>query len=325
VLAISKDNQVLFYNPQFAYLFRTAEDSGEKRISDLIRSPDVVGAYGKALSSGQIVRAEVQEVVGADKQPRIFQLSVAPLIKKHNQEIYAGIGIFHDITELKRVEQIRIDFVGNVSHELRTPLTTVNGYMQTLRADFLAKRLDQAGEFIDIVAKNVARMRDLVEDLLDLSSLESGKELLLEKIVLRELTEGVARQVNLAKHKVSFTYAIDLITADGKRLEQVLRNLLENAVRYVPPGGSIEVVWRQGAGGFDELSVKDDGPGIEPRHQLRLFERFYRVDESRTRSDGGTGIGLALVKHIVQAHGGQILLRSEVGRGAEFICRFPRP
>jgi two-component system phosphate regulon sensor histidine kinase PhoR len=111
--------------------------------------------------------------------------------------------------------------------------------------------------------------------------------------------------------------------ADPRRLEQVLRNLLENAVRYVPQGSHIEIAWRRGADDRLELRVKDDGPGIEPRHQARLFERFYRVDESRTRAQGGTGIGLSLVKHIVQRHGGSVRVSSQLGSGSEFICEFP--
>jgi len=321
VLAIGEDRQVLFYNPQFAYLFGTG-DISKSRISEVLRSPDILMAYDGVLKTGESLRREVEEIVGEEKLARHFLLSLAPLKKKHNAELYGVVGMFHDITEMKQAERIRIEFVGNVSHELRTPLTTVNGYLQTLVSDFEKGQTGQAGQFLGIVAQNVTRMKSLVEDLLDLSALESGKELKVETVSVRDITEAVLKQINITTHRVSLKFEVQEMAADAKRLEQVLRNLLENAVRYVPEGKNIEIKWSNGAGKV-RLHVKDDGPGIEPRHQARLFERFYRVDEARSRATGGTGIGLSLVKHIVQRHGGQVHLKSQVGQGSEFICEFP--
>jgi two-component system, OmpR family, phosphate regulon sensor histidine kinase PhoR len=324
VLAISAERRVLFYNPQFAYLFNPISVDGELRISEVLRSPDVLEVYSAALKSGVTERRELQLDVLVESQPRIFELSVAPLKAKHNQEVYGAVGIFYDITELKQAERIRIEFVGNVSHELRTPLTAINGFLQTLTEDVKSKRLDQAEHFLGIVGQNVKRLKNLVDDLLDLSTLESGKDLQFEVVDVRDITEGVMKQVNSRAHKIHLSYDVEQMEADPKRLEQVLRNLMENAVRYVPEGGNIEVNWRKGKEGKGvRLQVKDDGPGIAPEHQSRLFERFYRVDEARSRETGGTGIGLSLVKHIVQRHGGQVFVRSQPGRGAEFICDFP--
>ena len=289
----------------------------------MLRSPDVLDAYHEALKTGATTRREVQITVSTERLARHFQLSVAPLMKKHNQEIYGAVGILHDITELKQAERIRIEFVGNVSHELRTPLTAINGYLQTLVADVEAGRLDQAQEFLKIVTQNVTRLKSLVEDLLDLSALESGKELKVEQVNVRELTEAVLEQVESQNHKVHIFYDFNEMWADPARLEQVLRNLMENAVRYVPKGKNIEIRWRKAKAEVFELNVKDDGPGIAAEHQGRLFERFYRVDEGRSRAEGGTGIGLALVKHIMQRHGGFVYVRSLLGRGSEFICEFP--
>lgn len=323
VLAIKNDKRILFYNPHFAYLFNLQPPKGDAHISELLRSSEVLEAYDRVLEGGIPLRREVRVNVSGERLPRDLQLSVAPLRKKHNQEVYGAVGIFHDITELKQAERIRIEFVGNVSHELRTPLTAVNGYLQTLSRDFAEGRLDTAAEFLRIVEGNVTRLKELVEDLLDLSALESGKELTAEKVNVRELTESVLRQVNADSHVIRISYDFEEMWADAKRLEQVLRNLLENAVRYVPEGGGVDVRWKRGDGNRLELRIKDDGPGIAAKHQSRLFERFYRVDESRSRGQGGTGIGLALVKHIMQRHGGEVSVHSQEGRGSEFICVFP--
>jgi len=192
-----------------------------------------------------------------------------------------------------------------------------------LMQDFERGQLDQAGQFLQIVSSNVQRLKGLVEDLLDLSALESGKELVIERVNVQDVTETVLREVRAVGHRVSIAYDFQEMEADPKRLEQVLRNLMENAVRYVPEGRHIEVRWARPDSGGYELRVKDDGPGIAPEHLGRLFERFYRVDEARSRATGGTGIGLSLVKHIVQRHGGQVHVVSEVGRGSEFVCEFP--
>lgn len=323
VLAISSERKVLFYNPQFALLFNPQVTGSDVTISQILREPDVLEAYMASLKSGEPERRELQLVTAGDKVPRVFQLSIAPLRKKHNQEVYGAVGMFYDITEMKKAERIRIEFVGNVSHELRTPLTTINGYIQTLISDFNTGRTDMAGEFLKIVSQNVGRLKSLVEDLLDLSALESGKELRIERLHVQDITEAVLKQINTSSHKIHISYGFEHISADGKRMEQVLRNLMENAVRYVPEGRNIEIRWVKNAQGKPELHVKDDGPGIAPEHQARLFERFYRVDEARSREKGGTGIGLSLTKHIVQRHGGQIHLKSSPGQGAEFICEFP--
>jgi two-component system, OmpR family, phosphate regulon sensor histidine kinase PhoR len=323
ILAVNKERRVLFYNSHFAYLFNPIKLTGDDvRIAQLLRSPDVLEVYDAVLQTGQTQKREIQVAVVTERLPRVFELSVAPLKKKHNQEVYGAVGIFYDITEMKQADRIRIEFVGNVSHELRTPLTTINGYLQTLGADIKRGRLDEADNFLKILTQNVGRLKNLVEDLLDLSALESGKELKIEIIDLRELTETVLKQVNVRAHKVLINYEAEKLEADPMRLEQVLRNLLENGVRYVPEGKSIEVRWAR-APGKVELRVIDNGPGIAPEHQDRLFERFYRIDEARSREKGGTGIGLSLVKHIVQRHGGSVNVLSAPGKGSEFICEFP--
>ena len=326
VLAVSKERRVLFFNSQFAYLFNPVNATvGDVRISEVLRVPDVIDVYDAVLKTGEPQRREVQVSVANERLARIFQLSVAPLRKKHNQELYGVVGIFHDITELKQAERIRIEFVGNVSHEMRTPLTAINGYLQTVCGDLKKGRTEEAQEFLGIVTGNVTRLKNLVDDLLDLSALESGKELRFESVHPQDVTEAVLSQVPAKGHRIKLHYGFEEMTGDAKRLEQVLRNLMENAVRYVPEGREIEIRWDLAPNGMRELRVKDNGPGIAAEHQSRLFERFYRVDEDRSRDKGGTGIGLALVKHIVQRHGGQVYVKSQLGKGSEFICEFPAP
>jgi len=292
-------------------------------MSEILRSPDVLEAYNETLETGKAIRTVVTIDVPNERLPRVFQLAVGPLRKKHNQEVYGAVGVFHDITELKQAERVRIDFVANVSHELRTPLTSIHGYLQTIRQDVEEKRFDQLDPFIKIVDGNVDRLRRLVEDLLDLSSLESGKALHIETVPLRELTQSVLDQLQFRDHVLKLNFEAETLLADPQRLSQVLRNLLENAVRYVPKGRTIEVSWRELPDGGVALHVRDDGPGIPQEHHSRLFERFYRIDESRSRSFGGTGIGLSIVKHIMQRHGGSVRLQSVAGEGSEFICQFP--
>jgi len=324
ILAVDQEHRPLFFNSQLALLFAPPQTDDQKNwyMTDLIRSPEILQAYKRCLKDGATERLDVTLTPPGLTSPQMFQLSIAPLRKKHNDEIYGAVGLFSDVTELKKAEKIRIDFVANVSHELRTPLTSIKGYLQTLEGDFRQGRLDQAGEFISVVQKNVDRLMLLVNDLLDLSSLESGSALSETVLDVKELTESVLKQLPMNDHKLLVHYGKSQLQADGVRVEQVLRNLLQNAVRYVPKGGTIEVYWDAlGRGG--RLRVKDNGPGITPQHQARLFERFYRIDEARSREVGGTGIGLSIVKHIMQRHGGSVKVVSEPGQGAEFICDFP--
>jgi len=322
VLAIGHDRRPLFFNSQAALLFDVDQGAlSESAVGEIIRSPDLLHAYEECLKTGAQSRVDVSlEKKGGGTQ--YFWVSFAPLRKKHNQEIYGAVAVFYDITELKKAEQIRIEFVGNVSHELRTPLTSINGYLQTVIQDIRSGKIDQTLSFLEIVSKNVDRLKHLVDDLLDLSSLQAGVELKRSIIHLPALTESVLRQVDCRDHQVFTHFDVMELYADEGRVEQVLRNLVQNAARYVPRGGKIEIRWLRVPSGSVILSVKDNGPGIAKEHQGRLFERFYRIDSSRARNVGGTGIGLSLVKHIMQRHKGQVRVESEEGKGAEFICEF---
>lgn len=322
VVAVDRDGNVLFYNSRFALFFG---DLGRKsrRLSEFLRNPEVLEAFRSTLARGEPQLQEIQLRPRGEGLLRTFSLSLAPL-RLRGSEAYGAVGVFHDVTELKRMDQVRIDFVANVSHELSTPLTSIKGYAETLKHDLAGN--EYARKAAETIERNTNRLIALVRDLLSLSALESGTELSREEIDLEDLTSAVLAQLETLRagkrHTIETKIDTPSLPGDHKRLEQVLFNLLENAIKYVPEGGHILVHWERSDREI-RLHVADNGPGIAPEHQPRIFERFYRVDSARTREQGGTGLGLAIVKHIVQRHGGRVRVQSVSPHGTEFICAFP--
>jgi len=236
--------------------------------------------------------------------------------------------VFHDVTRLKELENIRTEFVGNVSHELRTPLSLIKGSAETL-LDGAIHDPQQAVRFLQKIDKHSDRLLYLIEDLLVISRLESGHAAMnLAQVDLRDLSQRVlddlatrasSRQATL-ENKIP---AQTVVWADADRLQQVFFNLADNAIKYGKNGGCVTVGARD-SGDKTEVFVSDDGPGIPPDALGRVFERFYRVDRARSRENGGTGLGLAIVKHIVQAHGGEAWVKSEMQKGATFHFTLPK-
>ncbi|MDR3606192.1 MAG: ATP-binding protein [Oligoflexia bacterium] len=329
ILAIDGSEKPLFFNSRFALLFFDQEQrERQPHLGEIFRAPEVLQAFRKALSEGGSQNANVPLYIRSETAPHYFSLSVAPL-RRDLGPVYGAVGVFHDVTELKRAENIRIDFVANVSHELRTPLTSIKGYTDTLREDVEKNRFDSAKAFLDVISRNVDRLMSLIGDLLDLSSLESSEangKLSRSLVDTEELTSRVVAQLegrwSQKKHQVEAHYGAAKVFADSARLEQVIVNLLENAIKYIPDGGKITITW-EAAKDSVLLRIRDNGPGIPAEYHSRLFERFYRVDKGRSRDMGGTGLGLAIVKHIMQRHGGSVSVNSEPGQGTEFVCVFP--
>jgi two-component system phosphate regulon sensor histidine kinase PhoR len=245
--------------------------------------------------------------------------------------------VFHDITELRRLEKIRKDFVANVSHELRTPLTSIKGYVEAL-LDGAKDDPVSSARFLDIILKQSDRLNLIIEDLLELSKIESGGVFFKEEPL--DLRPIIDRTLSMIKpiadkngHRLvsSVDDALPPMAGDEGRLVQVLTNLLDNAVKYTPAGGTItvkakllpEIETTGPAGRLIELSVADTGIGIPEQDRPRVFERFYRVDKARSRELGGTGLGLAIVKHIVEGHGGQVWVEANQPQGSRFVVRFP--
>ncbi|MFA5139396.1 MAG: ATP-binding protein [Elusimicrobiota bacterium] len=230
---------------------------------------------------------------------------------------------------LKRLEGFRQEFVANVSHELRTPLASIKAYAETLRSGALDDA-EHRMEFVLEIERHADRMTRLVDDLLELSAIESGRRLpALEPVSLMRLASEVVSGVKPLAERKRIALRLDPfgdlpdVQADRGQLKQVLTNLLDNAIKFTPEGGSVRVSAQASQDGV-AVSVRDTGPGIPTEHLQRIFERFYRVDKARSRELGGTGLGLAIVKHIVEAHGGSAGVESEPGKGSRFFFILPR-
>src|SRR3990170_3464985 len=244
-------------------------------------------------------------------------------------EMRGVVMVLHDITELRRLEQVRTEFVANVSHELRTPLTAIHGYLETLLGGALEER-DNARRFLEIVFRQTERLGRLLDDLTDLSNIELGRiALRLEPVRLPggggSVLAIIAPKAEAGRVALASELAPGLgpVSADRDRLAQVLINLVDNAVKYTPEGGRVTVSARPAADGRVEVVVADTGVGIPPADLPRITERFYRVDKARSRELGGTGLGLAIVKHLVLAHAGELAIESTPGRGTTVRVALP--
>lgn len=287
---------------------------------DVVRHSVLVELLDKARAGAKPRSAEIE--LGGLK-PRRLLVRASPLASDPR----SLVAVFVDVTDLRRLESMRRDFVANVSHELRTPVTAVLSAAETLASGALSDPV--AGpKFLGVVQRNAERLRSLIDDLLDLSRIESKEfrlrvmevdlAALFQQITLALRAPAEARGVTLA----TVIDGTKKIVSDPRAIEQVLTNLIENAVKYCP-GARVTLSSKARADGGVEMSVSDTGPGIEPRHLERIFERFYRVDAGRSRELGGTGLGLSIVKHLVEALGGTVAITSTVGEGTTFTIELP--
>lgn len=257
---------------------------------------------------------------------RYFDVYGVPIIGTNN--VWKGVLlVFHDITELKKLEQMRKDFVANVSHELKTPVTSIKGFTETL-LDGAMNDQETLEAFLSIILKESDRLQTLIHDLLELSKIEQqGFKLNFQKFDLHGLLEEVvallAGKAEAKNIQLDFRDVSDeiYINGDVDRLKQVFINLIGNAITYTPSNGKVTIILNRNKGKV-RVHIKDTGVGIAKKEIPRIFERFYRVDRARSRNSGGTGLGLAIVKHLVEAHHGNIRVKSEVGKGSEFIIEF---
>jgi two-component system, OmpR family, phosphate regulon sensor histidine kinase PhoR len=324
VMVLEASGKIILINQALRELLNISEDPAGKSAIEIIRNADVQDIAETALK-GQpgVLSREISIFVPVEKN---FIVHATPVLRDGKHE--AAVLVFHDITELRRLENIRKDFVANVSHELRTPVSNIQGYSETLLQGALNDR-ENAKEFVEIIHSDSQRLAALINDLLDLSQIESGKlSLDIDKNMLNDMIDSVYKKIDhkIKIKKIEFIKDIaedaNIVYCDRYAIEQVLLNLIENAVKYTSEEGIIKVCAEK-EDGFIRVDISDTGIGISQEHISRIFERFYRIDKARSREQGGTGLGLAIVKHIVQAHNGKVWVESIPSKGSTFSFTLP--
>lgn len=334
LIVLDTRGQVVLLNQAAQDMFGLPRGTSLPRMSpmEISRHPEMDKLIRQVVASDKLREPLVREIAVGNK--RWFEVSATKL--QNRQGISLGsILVLHDVTELKRLEEIRADFVANVSHEMRTPLTAIQGYAETLLHDAAARRKN-AKKFLGIITHHSGRLGRLIDDLLTLSDLETGNvDLRMARVALSPMIDDVLKLFDDQAHKGEVRVGAEIapgtpdVVGDIDRLQQLLINLVDNAIKYTPPGGSVVVraqpVPRRGGAEAArvELAVADSGCGIPEKDLTRLTERFYRVDKARSRELGGTGLGLAIVKHIVQAHGGELVIESQLQKGTTVQIKLP--
>jgi len=328
VIALDRNGRVLALNER-ARSLAPALRLGEP-VSLALRMPELIEAVGRAYATGEEQRAEYSERVPLD---RWFELIVMPVKRRPNSgKPDLVLMTFHDLTPLRRVEEMRADFVANASHELRTPLAALSGFIETLQGS--ARDDDKARQrFLAIMQEQARRMARLIDDLLSLSRIELNAHRRPDTPVdlvpiVRQVVdslETLARDRGVVVH-VGAAKALK-VPADRDEMVRVFENLVENALKYGATGKRVDIALTEGSSPEGEpeaqIAVRDYGPGIAPEHLPRLTERFYRVDVRESRAQGGTGLGLALVKHVLNRHRGRLSIESTPGAGATFTVYLP--
>jgi two-component system phosphate regulon sensor histidine kinase PhoR len=322
VLMIDADGRVARVNPTLRDILLLSNDVVGRAVFSVIRHAALMELVELARDKGIAKSTEIE--LGGLK-PRRLLVRVVPLESGEG----ALLVVFVDVTDLRRLEVMRRDFVANVSHELRTPVTAVQSATETLLAGAVSEQ-EAAKKFLGIIERNTERLRSLIDDLLDLSRIEAKEfKLRREPTDLTTAIQSVFATAKERAEKQRVELALEVDPAartaflDRRAIEQVMGNLVENAVKYCP-GARIVVTAKPRSGSGVTIAIADTGPGIEQRHLGRIFERFYRVDPGRSRELGGTGLGLSIVKHLVEALGGTVSVTSAVGKGTTFTVELPK-
>jgi two-component system, OmpR family, phosphate regulon sensor histidine kinase PhoR len=333
VIAVDARSRLLFANASADRLFGLGPGSVGRLVPELIRSPQVQEAVEATLAGSEPYRGEITVTgrePGLRAQSRVLSVHGTPL---PGSPATGAVLVFHDVTELRRLERMRQDFVANVSHELKTPLASIKAYTETL-LDWALHDENVNVRFLKRIEEQAERLNQLILDLLSLARIESGQEVYDHvPLALAPMIGSCVESHRGRAESKNQVLGLDLgpldgqtlVLADEEAVRQILDNLIDNAIKYTPEGGSVRVACMLAAGG-DAVAVEvaDSGIGI-PRDDLpRVFERFYRVDKARSRELGGTGLGLSIVKHLVQSIGGQITVDSRVGAGSRFTVQLPR-
>lgn len=325
VLVVNQQGRLQLVNTAAQRMLRLAVSPGDQHYLEIVRHPDIAAQIGAALAG---TATEGRELTLPQQPGAIFLSRSAPVTAGTTR---GAVLVLHDISDLRRADQVRRDFVANVSHELRTPLTAVRGYVEALLDG--VPDPEQSRRFLETVARHTLRMERLVRDLLRLARLDAGQEAL-DRVPCDVTALFAAVETDLSEAAAARRVSIDRdvapgatsVTGDPAKLHDALRNLLENAINYSPDAGTITLASR---GQHDRLmiTVTDQGPGIPAADLGRVFERFYRVDKARSRGGkdpGGTGLGLAIVKHLIELHGGKASAANRTGGGAVMSVELPR-
>lgn len=328
LLVVDKDMRVVASNTAAHRVFNPSRGKlNAQRLTELTRNPEIYGAFLDALKGTERSGVKIQ-THGLERM--VFDLRVVPLGSANGKSAEGALGVFIDVTRLEQLEQVRQEFLSNVSHELRTPLTAILAFVETLEAGAIDDR-EASRRFLPIIRKNASRMHDLIDDILELSAIEAGNvQVKAERVelnpIITDVISSLASKASAERVVVRNEAPRDAtVYADARRLEQMLTNLVENAIKFNRENGEVTISYEsEDLAKRDKIIVKDSGEGIPAQHLGRLFERFYRVDRARSREMGGTGLGLAIVKHLALAHDGEVAVTSELGKGSTFTIELPR-
>jgi two-component system phosphate regulon sensor histidine kinase PhoR len=324
VAVLSGDERIVYCNEAFEQILELPKGiSRGQKLVQALRLVELVAAVRQVLQRNEQVTGEVE--VGTIR-PRSFSVTAAPV---HGDREKSAVLVLHDITELRRLERVRRDFVANVSHEFKTPLTAIQGFAETLLGGAIDDKKHRT-HFLEIIREHAWRLARLTDDLLKLSRIEAGRlELEWRPVAVAGLVNGCLETVRLKAEPKGIRICsrmpenVAAVRGDNAQLSEVLQNLLDNAVQYTPAGGKVEIS-AAANGASVTFTVGDSGIGIPEADLERIFERFYRVDAARSREAGGTGLGLSIARHIVEAHGGRIWVESAVGLGSKFHFSIPK-
>lgn len=327
VVAVDNDYKVMLINSIACDMFGIKNGPGVIGINilELIRNNQIIDLLNETVA-GNI--PHICEIAVGPPIDKVFRVYTNPIKSKDKYAVNSGgIATIHDITNLKKLEQIRTEFVSNVTHELKTPLTSIRGFIETLKNGAIEDK-SVSTKFLEIIDIESERLYLLINDILQLSEIETQRtDSNIETYNVKSIMEEILSVLNVAANKkeIALSYEVSdslSIYVNRDRIKQMLINLIDNAIKYNSENGYVHVkAYKQE--GIITFSIRDSGIGIAEEHIPRIFERFYRVDKGRSRNMGGTGLGLSIVKHIVNLYSGSITVKSEVGKGSEFIIQLP--
>lgn len=327
VIAVDRDGKFLLVNPAAEQMFEiNLEELAQKNYRDTKQFSEIAQMFDSVLRKGGVLSKEV--VLNTENGERTIRAHMAP-IQGEQQSSLGAAAVFRDISELRQLEKRRVEFLSNVSHELRTPLTTIKGFAVTLQDELEGQNL-QLNRYVDIIDREADRLNRLVSDLMDISLAESGKiKLNYQKVDLTQLVERACRQLAGKADESGIELSLTLpdwnlkLIGDEDRLIQVFINIIDNSIKYTPEGGKVFVSLNERKNNY-YVEVRDTGVGISEEDLPHLFERFYRVEKTRSRKFGGTGLGLSIVQAIITAHNGRIEVESSPNQGTTFRTIFPK-